>query len=66
MLWFERFWSVSAIIPLINGLNRAVGRAHDASSEVIEESALSFGDVFALHELWQDLGIDKGLNRAVC
>ena len=37
--------------PLINGLNRAVGRANDTSSEVIEESALSFGDVFALHEL---------------
>ena len=38
--------------PLINGLNRAVGRAHNTSSEIIEESLLSFGDVFALHELW--------------
>ena len=51
--------------PLINGLNRAVGRAHNTSSEIIEESALSFGDVFALHELWQDLGIDRVLKRAM-
>ena len=44
--------------PLINGLNRAMGRAHNTSSKVIQESGLSFGDVFMLHELWQDLGID--------
>ena len=51
--------------PQINGLNRAVGRAHDTSSEIIEESALSFGDVFALHELGQDLGNDKVLKRTL-
>lgn len=51
--------------PLINGLNRAVGRAHNTSSEVIQESGLSFGDVFALHELWRDLGIDTALKRAM-
>ena len=51
--------------PLINGLNRAVGRAHNTSSEIIEESALSFGDVFALPELWQDLGIDRVLKRTM-
>ena len=51
--------------PLINGLNRAMGRAHNTSSEIIEESPLSFGDVFALHELWQDLGIDRVLKRAM-
>ncbi len=51
--------------PLINGLNRAVGRAHNTSSEVVQEPGLSFGDVFALHELWQDLGIDKALKRAL-
>ena len=51
--------------PLINGLNRALGRAHNTSSEIIEESPLSFGDVFALHELCQDLGIDRVLKRAM-
>ena len=51
--------------PLINGLNRAVGRAHNTSSQVIQESGLSFGDVFALHELWRGLGIDTALKRAM-
>ena len=51
--------------PLINGLNRAVGRAHNTSSEVLQEPGLSFGDVLMLHELWQDLGIDKVLKRAL-
>ena len=51
--------------PLINGLNRAVGRAHNTSSEVIQESGLSVGDVLMLHELWQDLGVDKVLKRAL-
>ncbi len=51
--------------PLINGLNRAVGRAENTSSEVVQEAGLSFGDVFALHELWRDLGIDTALNRAL-
>lgn len=51
--------------PLINGLNRALGRAHNTSSEVISETALSFGDVFALHELWKELGFDRALGRAL-
>lgn len=51
--------------PLINGLNRAVGRADNTSSEVVQESGRSYGDVFALHELWRDLGIDKALQRAL-
>ncbi len=51
--------------PLINGLNRAVGRAENTASEVIQEPGLSFGDVFALHELWRDLGIDRALKRAM-
>jgi hypothetical protein len=51
--------------PLINGLNRAVGRAENTASAVIQEPGLSFGDVFALHELWRDLGIDTALNRAM-
>jgi transposase len=51
--------------PLINGLNRAVGRAENTASEVIQEPGLGFGDVFALHELWRDLGFDKALTRAL-
>ncbi len=51
--------------PLINGLNRAVGRAENTASEVIQEPGRSYGDVFALHELWRDLGIDKALKRAL-
>lgn len=51
--------------PLINGLNRAVGRAENTSSEVVQESGRSYGDVFVLHELWRDLGIDKALQRAL-
>jgi len=51
--------------PLINGLNRAVGRAENTSSEVIQEAGRAFGDVFALHELWRDLGIDTALKRAL-
>ena len=51
--------------PLINGLNRALGRAHNTASEVISETALSFGDVFALHELWKELGFDRALGRAL-
>ncbi len=51
--------------PLINGLNRALGRAENTASEVIHEPGRGFGDVFALHELWRDLGIDKALQRAL-
>ncbi len=51
--------------PLINGLNRAVGRAENTVSEVIQEPGRSFGDVFALHELWHELGIHAALKRAL-
>ena len=51
--------------PLIKGLNRAIGRAENTASEVIQEPGLGFGDVFALHELWRDLGIDTALKRAM-
>ena len=51
--------------PLINGLNRAIGRAENTASEVIQQSGRSYGDVFALHELWRELGIDKALRRAL-
>ncbi len=48
--------------PLINGLNRVLGRAENTCSEVVSESARTYGDVFALHELWKDLGFDRALN----
>ena len=51
--------------PLINGLNRAAGRAENTASEVIQEPGRSFGDVFALHELWRELGVDAALTRAL-
>ena len=50
---------------LIRGLNRAAGRAEPAKVEIAWEGARSFGDVFALHELWKDLGLDQALGRAL-
>jgi hypothetical protein len=51
--------------PLINGLNRAAGRLENTASDVTYESSLGFGDVFALHEIWKDLGFDRALSRAL-
>jgi hypothetical protein len=51
--------------PLINGLNRAVGRLENTASDVAYDSSLGYGDVFALHELWKDLGFDRALGRAL-
>ena len=51
--------------PLINGLNRAVGRVENTASDVVYESALGYGDVFALHELWKDMGFDSALRKAL-
>lgn len=51
--------------PLINGLNRAVGRLENTASELTHDPARNFGDVFALHELWKDLGFDKALARGL-
>lgn len=51
--------------PLISGLNRVLGRTENTAFDVIPESAKSYGDVFALHELWKDLGFDRALQRAL-
>ncbi len=51
--------------PLINGLNRVLGRAENTASDVTTESAKTYGDVFALHELWKDLGFDRALRRVL-
>jgi hypothetical protein len=50
---------------LIRGLSRSAGRPEPQKVEVTYERALSFGDVFALHELWKDLGFDRALGRAL-
>jgi len=51
--------------PLINGLNRVLGRSENTAIDVVPESAKSYGDVFALHELWKDLGFDRALQHAL-
>ncbi len=51
--------------PLINGLNRVLGRTENTSSEIIQEAGRAHGNVFALHELWCELGFQKALNRAL-
>ncbi|MDI3335636.1 IS1634 family transposase [Defluviimonas aestuarii] len=51
--------------PLINGLNRVLGRTENTAFDIIPESAKSYGDVFTLHELWKDLGFDRALQRVL-
>ena len=51
--------------PLIGGLNRALGRAENPAFPVEIESSKAYGNVFALHELWNDLGFDRALGRAL-
>jgi len=51
--------------PLINGLNRALGRTENPAQAVEYESARAFGDVYALHELWQSLGFGQAIRRAL-
>ena len=50
---------------LIRGLCRAAGRDEPAKLEVSHAPARAFGDVFALHELWKELGFDRALGRAL-
>lgn len=51
--------------PLINGLNRAIGRVDAVVHEVEYESARAFGDVYALHELWVSLGFRDAIRAAL-
>ncbi|MEI2419836.1 IS1634 family transposase, partial [Arthrospira platensis SPKY2] len=51
--------------PLISGLNRALGRTENPAHAVEYESARAFGDVYALHELWQSLGFGQAIRRAL-
>ncbi|TQM94822.1 hypothetical protein BD293_3512 [Roseinatronobacter monicus] len=54
---------------LIRGLTRVAGRVAGREEppklNVTFDAALSYGNVFALHELWKDLGFDRALNRAL-
>ena len=51
--------------PLINGLNRAVGRTNNEAFIPEYESAKAFGDVFLLQELWHQLGFGKLLRKSL-
>jgi transposase len=51
--------------PLINGLNRALGRSENAARPVEYDTALAYGDVFALQQLWTQLGFDRVITRAL-
>jgi hypothetical protein len=51
--------------PLINGLNRALGRAENPAQPVEYQMARAFGDVYALHHLWQSLGFGPAVKRAL-
>ena len=50
---------------LIRGLCRAAGREEPAKLEITHAPARAYGNVFALHELWKDLGFDRALGRAL-
>ena len=50
---------------LIRGLSRAAGRVEPEKVEITYEAARSYGDVFALHELWKDLGFDRAIGRSL-
>ena len=51
--------------PLVNGLNRAVGRLENTADKISQEPARTYGSVFALHELWKDLWFDRALSCAL-
>lgn len=51
--------------PLIKGLQRAVGRPESLPEAPQFETARAFGDVWTLHQLWQELGLDGALKRAL-
>lgn len=51
--------------PLINGLQRALGRVPVAAPVPQYDTALAFGDVYALHGLWNALGFGKAIRAAL-
>ena len=56
--------------PLIRGLQRASGAAEEAASavdvaSVVFEPARGFGDLYALHVLWQELSLGAALRACL-
>lgn len=51
--------------PLIHGLQRALGRVPSSAPVPEYDTALAFGDVYALNELWSDLGFGEAIRRAL-
>ncbi|MCK9365777.1 MAG: IS1634 family transposase [Metallibacterium scheffleri] len=51
--------------PLIQGLNRALGRAEPTAAPVTYESARTYGDVYALHAMWTELGFADAVRAAL-
>ena len=47
---------------LAGGVNGLMGRSENSVSKVDFDGAPAYGNVFALDELWKDLGIDKAPN----
>ncbi len=51
--------------PLINGLNRALGRTTNEAFTPEYESAKAYGDVFLLHQLWHQLGFSTVIRKSL-
>ena len=51
------------VAPLIHGLQRAVGREEKLAKPIAYDSAKAFGDLFALTELWGELGFSRAFRR---
>lgn len=51
--------------PLIHGLQRALGRVPVSATVPQYDTALAFGDVYALNELWSSLGFGEAIKRAL-
>lgn len=50
---------------LIKGLQRAVGRPESVPDAPRFDTARAFGDVWTLHQLWQELGLSRALRRTL-
>jgi transposase len=51
--------------PLIHGLQRALGRVPVSAPVPQYDTALAFGDVYALNELWSSLGFGQAIKGAL-
>jgi transposase len=51
--------------PLIHGLQRALGRVPASAPVPQYDTALGFGDVYALNQLWSSLGFGEAITRAL-